>query len=114
MSQSKLISFDPQGIFFEPHGIKAQQFDDMATELTNVRAAMLNEDLQQFESGQIPDERQPLDAGFMELPERMLEEYRTDRQSSELGRILETAQRIQQSVDRPIFQRVEEEMFRGQ
>lgn len=102
MSQSKLISFDPQGIFFEPHGIKAQQFDDMATELTNVRAAMLNEDLQQFESGQIPDERQPLDAGFMELPERMLEAYRTDRQSSELGRILETAQRIQQSVDRVV------------
>lgn len=102
MSQSKLISFDPQGIFFEPHGIKAQQFDDMATELTNVRAAMLNEDLQQFESGQIPDESQPLDAGFMELPERMLEAYRTDRQSSELGRILETAQRIQQSVDRVV------------
>ena len=103
MSQSKLISFDPQGIFFEPHGIKAQQFDDMANELTNVRAAMLNEDLQQFESGQIPDERQPLDAGFMELPERMLEAYRTDRQSSELGRILETAQRIQQSVDRVVI-----------
>ncbi|MCP4811477.1 MAG: glucose-6-phosphate isomerase [Planctomycetaceae bacterium] len=102
MSQSKLISFDPRGVFFEPHGIKAQQFDDMATELTNVRAAMLNEDLQQFESGQIPDERQPLDAGFMELPERMLEAYRTDRQSSELGRILETAQRIQQSVDRVV------------
>lgn len=102
MSQSKLISFDPQGVFFEPHGIKTQQFDDMATELTNVRAAMLNEDLQQFESGQIPDERQPLDAGFMELPERMLEAYRTDRQSSELGKILETAQRIQQSVDRVV------------
>ncbi len=102
MSQSKLISFDPRGVFFEPHGIKAPQFDDMATELTNVRAAMLNEDLQQFESGQIPDERQPLDAGFMELPERMLEAYRTDRQSSELGRILETAQRIQQSVDRVV------------
>ena len=102
MSQSKLISFDPQGVFFEPHGIKTQQFDDMAAELTNVRAAMLNEDLQQFESGQIPDERQPLDAGFMELPERMLEAYRTDRQSSELGRILETAQRIQQSVDRVV------------
>ena len=74
----------------------------MAAELTNVRAAMLDEDLQQFESGQIPDERQPLDAGFMELPERMLEAYRTDRQSSELGRILETAQRIQQSVDRVV------------
>ena len=103
MSQSKLISFDPRGVFFEPHGIKAPQFDDMATELTNVRAAMLNEDLQQFESGQIPDERQPLDAGFMELPERMLEAYRTDRQSSELGRILETAQRIQQSVDRVVI-----------
>ena len=102
MSRSKLISFDPQGVFFEPHGIKKSQFDGLSDSLTQARSTMLHEDLQQYESGEIPSDRQPLDAGFMEMPERILADYRTDRSSSELGQILETAQRIQQSVDRVV------------
>ena len=102
MPQPKLISFDPQGVFFEPHGIDSSQMDAMAKDMNRVRTEILNEDLQQYESGQVPAHRQPLDAGFMELPERMLDAYRTDRSSSELGRILETAQRIQEAVDRVV------------
>ncbi len=102
MSQTKLISFDPQGAFFEPHGIQPAQFAAMSDTLNQVRSTILNQDVEQFESGEIPANRQPLDAGFMELPERMLAAYRADRTSSELGSILETAQSLQQQVDRVV------------
>ena len=36
-------------------------------------------------------QEQPLDAGFIELPDRLLAEYQNDRQTSELGRILAAA-----------------------
>ena len=102
MSQSKLISFDPQGVFFEPYGIKKSQFVGLSDSLTKARSTMLREDLQQYESGEIPPNRQPLDAGFMEMPERILADYRANQTSSELGQILETSHRIQQSVDRVV------------
>ena len=102
MSQTKLISFDPQGAFFEPHGIQPAQFAAMSDTMNQVRSTILNQDVEQFESGEIPANRQPLDAGFMELPERMLAAYRADRTSSELGSILETAQSLQQQVDRVV------------
>ena len=49
-----------------------------------------------------PSDKQPLDAAFFELPEKLLHAYQANRDSSELGRILATAKRLQEEVDRVV------------
>jgi glucose-6-phosphate isomerase len=53
--------------------------------------------------GPVPEAKQPLDAGFADLPDRLLEEYRRDASQSELGRILATAARLRAEVDRVVI-----------
>lgn len=48
----------------------------------------------------MPAEKQPLDAGFLRLPERLLEEYQAKRGESELGEILAAANRLSEQIDR--------------
>lgn len=48
----------------------------------------------------VPAEKQPLDAGFHMLPERMLAAYKKEGATSELGRILGVAARLRDRVDR--------------
>ena len=50
----------------------------------------------------IPAEKQPLDAGFINLPERLLDEYHKRREASELGQILATARRLAEAADRVV------------
>ena len=51
---------------------------------------------------EIPLEKQPLDAGFIELPERLLGDYRTNREHSELQHLLTAARRLRDEVDRVV------------
>lgn len=50
--------------------------------------------------GPVAAEKQPLDAGFHMLPERMLAAYKKEGATSELGRILGVAARLRDRVDR--------------
>ena len=50
----------------------------------------------------VPKEKDPLDAGFFELPERLLEHYHEKPEESELGRILCRAHRLRDQVDRVV------------
>ena len=60
-------------------------------------------DLREFHDGtEVPPERNPLDAGFMDLPDRLLAGYDQHRDDSELGQILATARRIRETVDRVV------------
>jgi glucose-6-phosphate isomerase len=59
------------------------------------------EDLELWHSRRpAPPEKEPLDAAFCDMPERLVEEYESKGDSSQLGRILSTARRISQTVDR--------------
>ena len=98
MSQIRPIQFDPQGSFVSDHA----QLPTIYSRLEAVREEILKVDLQLFADGNVPSKKQPLDAGFIEMPERILEDYRTNGDKSELGRILLTAKRIQESVDRVV------------
>ena len=71
--------------------------------LEEIREGFLTTDLQELGSDDIELERQPLDAGFFELPEHLLSEYQTHRESSELDAILKTAARIRDAVDRVVI-----------
>ncbi len=102
MANPKLISFDPAGAFVEQHGVTRDQYESLFPQMQAMRDEVLRADLEQYASGEFPDEKKPLDAGFIEMPERILDAYRTDRASSELGRILETAARLREQSDRVI------------
>ena len=103
MSKIKPITFDPTNAFVTPHGITKDQFDGMEEKLNACRVEMLKEDMQLWISGEkIPDAKQPLDAGFHEMPERILDDYQSDRENSELGRILNSAIRLGSLVDKVV------------
>jgi glucose-6-phosphate isomerase len=48
-------------------------------------------------------EMQPLDAGFIDLPQATLDNHRRKGESSDLGRVLNLADRLRQQVDRIVF-----------
>lgn len=102
MANIRPIQFDPSGSFISNYGITAEQIHSMASRLVDVREEILKIDLQLYAEGVVPSDKQPLDAGFLEMPERLLDAYNTDRESSELGKILATAKRIQSQVDRVV------------
>ena len=96
------LRFDPSGSFVSGTGLDAAQVAGMKERLLEVRDEVLKTDLQLFSSGDVPADKQPLDAGFTELPERLLDHYHSDRDNSELGQILATAKRIQDATDRVV------------
>lgn len=101
MAKIKPLRFDYSGALI-PGGITQEQLESLAPRLEQARRTMLDEDLPQFESGDVPDDKQPLDAGFHELPDRILAEYNADRSNSELSQILRAAHRMAERVDRVV------------
>jgi glucose-6-phosphate isomerase len=71
----------------------------LADDLKHAHQQVCSLDLELMASGEIPDDRKPLDGKFYSLPDNILSEYRTDRDESELGQILKTANRLQSSVE---------------
>ncbi|MGH7173226.1 MAG: glucose-6-phosphate isomerase, partial [Gemmataceae bacterium] len=51
----------------------------------------------------VPPEMQPLDAGFIDLPQAALDNYRRKGETSDLGRVLKLATRLREQVDRVVF-----------
>jgi len=98
------LRFDFQGAFFDDQGFSAENLLELTPQLEAARHEIVETDLQLFADGEsvIPAEKQPLDAGFLELPERLLAEYYQDRRGSELGRIMQTAKRLREKVDRVV------------
>ncbi len=51
---------------------------------------------------QVPPELQPLDAGFIDLPQKLLEQDRRQKDTGPLGRILARANRLRDDADRVV------------
>ncbi len=103
MTKITPLVFDPANAFISPHGITQAQFDGLKDRLEECRAEVLFEDTQlDADDASIPDHKQPLDAAFLEMPERILDAYQSDRKISELGRILKTASRLGEMVDKVV------------
>ena len=103
MTKTELISFDFAGTLIEQTGISKQMLDDLASPLSGIRDEMYGEDLAMMGGAiPIPSAKLPLDAAFMDLPDRLLAAYDEQREASELGKILATAKRIRESVDRVV------------
>jgi glucose-6-phosphate isomerase len=94
-----LISYDPAGVFFKPGGIQRSDLTELAPRLERAREELLA-DAELWSAGRrVPPEKEPLDAGFFELPSRLLVEYRTQGDVSELARLKATADRLAATLD---------------
>jgi len=104
--KTNLITYDPSGVFLERTGLSPDQLQALAPGLEEARQKTLKTDLRLLAEGVVPEDKAPLDAAFLELPEQILAEYQADkspdRRESELGRILRTARRLQDAVDRVV------------
>jgi len=96
------ITYDPAGVVLPEHGLAADALASLTLQLEKARAEVLV-DARDWALGKKPSkEKEPLDAGFHELPERLLAEYREQGHTSEISQILATAVRLAAAVDRVI------------
>ena len=104
MSKSiPLIEYDPSGCYDDDYGITKDQVAAINDRLSGIREEVVSEDERLFANAdQIPTEKQPLDAGFFRLPERIRDEYLEKRDASELGRIFQTVKRLRDQIDRVV------------
>ena len=99
----KPVAYDPTGCFLDRTGISASDLQTLAPRLEAARREILESDLELYGSKvSVPAAKYPLDAGFLELPRKMLGEYKSNREASELYRILKTAHRLRDLVDRVV------------
>lgn len=97
------LRYDPAGAMLPETGISPDDLKGLAPKLEAARREVLA-DLQLWHrGGPVPKEKEPLDAGFHDLPDRLLAEYRQKRESnSELEQMLGTARRLAERVDRVV------------
>ena len=104
MTKLPTLKFDYANSLIPEHGISEEMIREISEPLIAAQQEVLKTDLELWSSGSsVPAEKQPLDAGFHELPERILDAYQSDREKSELGRILKTAARIRETVDKVVI-----------
>jgi hypothetical protein len=94
-----LLRFDPSGSLNDEFGITPDQVSSLSGKLGDLRTEMVETDRSQYDSGEIPAEKQPLDARFFWLPEEQLAAYERDREGSELGRIFQVANGMHDQID---------------
>ena len=95
---AELISYDPTGVMLSERGISPDDLAGIARQLDEARDEVLA-DSQLWADGVTPPEKAPLDAGFHELPERLLAEMGSHGAESELARIRATADQLADEVD---------------
>lgn len=94
-----LLRFDPSGSINDDFGITESQIEGLADKLGQLRTEMVEIDPAQYKSGDIPANKQPLDARFFWLPEEQLAAYEAHREESELGRIFKVANGMHDEID---------------
>ena len=99
---AEFISYDPTNVLLPEHGLSANDLPSLASRLGAARREVLADAKLWADGGPVPTEKQPLDAGFHELPERLLAEYREQGPQSEVGRIQATADALAATVDRVV------------
>jgi glucose-6-phosphate isomerase len=93
------IQYDPSGSFIERGGISHDDFAKLEPKLTAARDEVLADARLWAAGGPVPPKKQPLDAGFHELPERLLAELREKGTASEISRLKQAADRLAGAVD---------------
>ncbi|QDU11937.1 glucose-6-phosphate isomerase [Gimesia aquarii] len=79
--------------------IDNQLYEALQPDLIAAREEMLK-DVTLLGTDQIPSGKQPLDAGFQNLPQQLLDEYESQKSESLLGKIQAKAQELREQSDR--------------
>src|SRR5262245_49000506 len=77
------------------HFLSPAKLRDLAPRLNQVRSQVAAD----RELRQVPIEQQPIDAGFIDLPHKTLDQHHRKADASVLGRVLALAKRMQEAVD---------------
>ena len=106
------ISYQYQGLLVSPteewtpaaelrqrHFLAPAQIKELLPRLMQVRSQVAAE----RELRQVPPELAPLDAGFIDLPQKLLDEHKKGGPTSLLGRILHLAKSMQEMADRVVI-----------
>mgnify|MGYP001077508175 CR=1 FL=1 len=92
------ISYNPTGAMIRETGLGRDDLTWLAPRLIAARNEVLD-DLALWHSGEpVPREKEPLDAGFIDQPERLLDEYHAKGERSQLSRIKAAADRMAEQV----------------
>ena len=94
-----LLRFDPSGSINSDFGVTEEQVSGLSGILGDLRTEIVEIDPKQYQSGQVPENKKPLDARFFWLPEEQLAAYEADRAASELGRIFQVANGLHNEID---------------
>jgi glucose-6-phosphate isomerase len=105
------VTYDYQGLLVPPaeewtpvaelrarHLLSPARLKDLVPRLQQVRSQIAAE----RELGQVPPELQPLETGFIDLPQKTLDQHRRQGEASVLGRVLARAARIRSEADRVV------------
>lgn len=99
----KPLRYQWDGVLIPERGLTTASIEECYRGLTQIRDELFEQELPLYYSGApIPEPMQPLDAGFIEMPQRLLDDYQSQREASELGQILATAKRLRDQVDRVV------------
>jgi glucose-6-phosphate isomerase len=93
-----LISYDPRGCYLPEHGITPDDLAKLAGPLDEARDETQADAQLWADAVEVSPPKQPLDAGFHELPDRLLGEFRTHGAKSEVGQIQAAADRLSAAV----------------
>src|SRR5438105_2441130 len=81
------------------HFLAAAWLKEFSPRLMQVRSQVAAE----RELLQVPPELLPLDAGFIDLPQKTLDEHRRKAENSVLGRVMKTATRLRSQINRVVI-----------
>ena len=93
------IKYDPNGVFLPSGGISPDDLAKLLPRLTSARDEVLADVRLWDTGGAVPKDKDPLDAGFFGMPDRLLAELTERGAESELGRINTAAERLSNAVD---------------
>jgi glucose-6-phosphate isomerase len=91
-----LEEWTPAAELRHQHFLAPAQLRDLIPRVLQVRSQVATE----RELKQAPPELQPLDAGFIDLPQKLLDAHRKQNDASVLGRVLELSAKMREAVDR--------------
>lgn len=89
-----LLKYDPSAAFFDQGGTSQAELDALAPRLESARAEVLADADLWAAGADVPADKEPLDAGFHLLPDRLLAELEAKGADSELARLKATADRL--------------------
>jgi glucose-6-phosphate isomerase len=94
-----VIRYDPSGVFVDRGGIDRSDLAALRPRLEAARAEVLSDLELWIGNGDVPPAKQPLDAGFHSLPEKLLDELGRAGDASLIARVNACADRLADTLD---------------